>query len=88
MTNNVPSPTGADFDGHAVSQTQCPCEDGRYSVRTSKFKTEGWGEGWQNQNHVNDSQEHRSDSEHTQSLQNRKDECFRMTKRLLPSGDD
>ena len=72
MTNNVPSPTGADFDGHAVSQTQCPCEDGRYSVRTSKFKTEGWGEGWQNQNHVNDSQEHRSDSEHTQSLQSAK----------------
>ena len=39
--NITSSPSGANFDGHAESQTQCPCEDRRYSVRTSKFKTEG-----------------------------------------------
>ena len=41
MTHNTPSPAGANFDGLAELQTQCPCEDRRYSVRTSKFKTEG-----------------------------------------------
>ena len=76
--NITSSPSGANFDGHAESQTQCPCEgltlQGAHSAEQTieyrlreevKIQDRGKqpyeqqritdaGEGWQNQNHVND----------------------------------
>ena len=109
--NITSSPSGANFDGHAESQTQCPCEgltiQGAHSAeQTIKYRLReevkiqdrgkqtyeqqritDAGEGWQNQNHVNDNNKINCHPEETQcpkDLRVPKDSSVV----LLPQNDD
>ena len=109
--NITSSPSGANFDGHAESQTQCPCEgltiQGAHSAEQTieyrlreevKIQDRGKqtyeqqritdaGEGWQNQNHVNDNNKINCHPEETQCP---KDLCVPKDSSvvLLPQNDD